>query len=159
MKKLLTKSVFLCLIGIVTFRGVVLGQEKAQDRRRWIDKNTTTTEDPRRIPMPPGLQGPKGTLVITGGRIFDGTGAAVRSGTVVLERNKIKAILPPGSTAWPRDAQVIDVAGKTVMPDLIAMHEHITEITPPLHDGINVLSYEAYLTLIAIDHLRWYIES
>jgi imidazolonepropionase-like amidohydrolase len=159
MKKSLTKPVLFCLIGIFIFYGVVLSQERAQDRRRWIDKNTQTTDDPRRVPVPPGPRDPEGTLVIIGGRIFDGTGSAVRSGTVVIERNKIKEILPPGSKAWPRDAQVIDVAGKTVMPGLIEMHQHLTEITPPLHDGISILSNEAYLTLKAIENLRWYIES
>jgi len=158
MMKSLTKSVFLGLIGVFTFYGVTYSQT-IEDRRRFIDPNTRTTNDPRRIPLPPGPEGPDGTIVITGGRIFDGTGSAVRNGTVVIERNKIKEILPPGSTNWPRDAQVIDVAGKTVMPGLIALHEHLTEITPPLHDGISVLSNEAYLTIMAIENLRWYIES
>ncbi|MCK5568345.1 MAG: amidohydrolase family protein, partial [Spirochaetes bacterium] len=49
--------------------------------------------------------------------------------------------------------------GKTVMPGLIAMHEHLTEIMPPLHDGLSLLSNEAYLTLKAIENLRYYIES
>ncbi len=158
MNQTITKSIFLCLIGVFTFYGVMYGQT-IEDRRRFIDPNTRTTNDPRRIPLPPGPEGPDGTIVITGGRIFDGTGADARDGNVVIERNRIKEILPPGSTNWPRNAQVIDVDGKTVMPGLIAMHEHITEITSPLHDGIDVITHEAHLTLMAIEHLRWYIES
>jgi imidazolonepropionase-like amidohydrolase len=96
---------------------------------------------------------------LTGGRIFDGTGATVRNGTVVIERNKIKAILPPDSTAWPGDARVIDVAGKTVMPGLIDMHTHITEAMPPIDDGPTVVSNEAINTLHAVERLRFYIEN
>ncbi len=158
MNKTIIQSIYFCLVGLFTFYSVTNGQT-IEDRRRFIDPNTRTTNDPRRIPLPPGPEGPDGTIVITGGRIFDGTGAEARDGTVVIERNRIKEILPPGSTNLPRDAQVIDVDGKTVMPGLIAMHEHITEITLPLHDGIDVITHEAHLTLMAIEHLRWYIES
>ncbi len=156
MRKLLTKSIFFCCIGLFTGYVSVLGQEKAQDRRTWIDENATTTDDPRRIPQPPGQQGPEGTLVLTGGRIFDGTGGAVRNGTIVIDRNKIKEILPSGSTNWPRNAQVIDVAGKTIMPGLIALHEHMTEAGAL--SGPTVVSNEAINTLKSVERLRWYIE-
>jgi len=36
---------------------------------------------------------------------LDGTGAPVREGTLVIERNKIVKILPAGATDWPKDAQ------------------------------------------------------
>ena len=148
---------FLCLFGVFTLSGVVLGQERAQDRRAWIDEDATTTDDPRRVPIAPGQQGPDGTLVLTGGRIFDGTGAPVRDGTIVIERNRITDILPPDSTDWPRDAQVIDVAGKTIMPGLIALHEHMTEAGPL--SGPTVVSNEAINTLKSVERLRFYIES
>ncbi len=130
----------------------MLSQERAQNRRTWINENTVTTDDPRRIPIPQGQQGPEGTLVLTGGRIFDGTGAAVRNGTIVIERNKIKKILSPGSTDWPGNAQVIDVAGKTILPGLIDLHTHLTEIIPHI-------DYDPMYTLIAVERLRYYIES
>ncbi len=156
MRELLAKSIFSCLIGLFTVYGSVLGQERAQDRRTWIDENANTTDDPRHIPKPPGQQGPESTLILTGGRIFDGTGAAVRNGTIVIDGNKIKDILPPGSTNLPRDAQVIDVAGKTIMQDLIALHEHMTEAGSL--SGPTVVSNEAINTLKSVDRLRWYIE-
>jgi imidazolonepropionase-like amidohydrolase len=154
----MTKSIFLCLIGVFMFYGVLLSQT-IEGRRSFMDPNARTTNDPRRIPLPPGLEGPDGTIVITGGRIFDGTGAPAREGTVVIERNRIKEILPPGSTNWPRNAQVIDVEGKTVMPGLIAMHEHMTEAVQPVDDGTTVIMNEAVLTLTAMENLKWYIES
>jgi len=84
------------------------------------------SDDPRRIVSKPGPRGPEGTIVLRGGRIFDGTGAPVREGTLVIERNKIVKILPAGATDWPKDAQVIDVSGKTVLPGLIDLHTHLT---------------------------------
>ncbi len=155
MKNLLTKSIFFCFIGIFVFCGLVLGQERAQDRRTWIDENTTTTDDPRRIPVPPGQKGPEGILVLTGGRIFDGTGAAVRNGTIVIDRNKIKEILPPGSTNLPRNAKVIDVGGKTIIPGMFDLHAHMTETEI---DGPTVISNEALNTLKAVERMRFYIQ-
>jgi len=76
-------------------------QEKAQDRRRFLDPATPVSDDPRRIPVKPGPQGPDRVLVLRGGRIFDGTGTAAREGTLVIERNKILKILPASSTDWP----------------------------------------------------------
>src|SRR5215813_11374018 len=101
-------------------------QEKASDRRRFLDPKTAVSDDPRRIPVKPGPRGPDGTLVLRGGRIFDGTGAAAREGTLVIERNKISKILPTSSTDWPKNAEVVDVTGKTILPGLIDLHTHLT---------------------------------
>jgi imidazolonepropionase-like amidohydrolase len=134
-----------------------LPQERAQDKRKWIDPaKTQTTDDPRRIPIPSGPRGPEGTIVLKGGRVFDGTGAPARSATVVIERNHITKILPAGATDWPKDARVIDAAGKTVMPGLIDAHTHIgyTEPeTPPLWD-----ISEADGMLRAVERARFYLE-
>ncbi len=46
MKKRLTRPVFLCLIGTFTFYGSVLGQENAQDRRKWILVVAVPSESP-----------------------------------------------------------------------------------------------------------------
>src|SRR5215467_9321277 len=102
------------------------GQERPQDRRKYLGPNTPVSDDPRRVPVKPGPRGPEGTLVLRGGRIFTGTGAPAKEGTLVIERNKIAKILPPDSADWPKDARVIDVSGKTVMPGLIDLHTHVT---------------------------------
>src|SRR5215475_11668855 len=64
-------------------------QERASDRRKFLDPKTPVSDDPRRIPVKPGPRGPEGVLVLRGGRIFDGTGAAAHEGTLIIERNKI----------------------------------------------------------------------
>lgn len=91
-------------------------QEKARDRRKFLDPSTPVSDDPRRIPVKPGPQGPERFLVLRGGRIFDGTGTAAHEGTLVVERNKISKTLPASSTDWPKNAEAIDAAGKTILP-------------------------------------------
>lgn len=97
----------------------IAAQEKASDRRKFLDPSTPVSDDPRRIPVKPGPQGPDRVLVLRGGRIFDGTGAATHQGTLVIERNKISKILPASSTDWPKNAEVVDATGKTILPGLI----------------------------------------
>ncbi len=133
------------------------GQERAQDKRRWLSPTQEVSDDPRRIPAPPGPKGPDGTIVLRGGRVFDGTGAAARPATIVITRNRIAGILDPASTNWPRDARVIDVAGKTVMPGLIDMHTHLTYIDPPVSTEEGGAS--PIPTLRAVQRLRYFIES
>ncbi len=136
---------------------VTRGQERPQDRRKFLDPKTPVSDDPRRIPVKPGLHGPEGTLVLRGGRIFDGRGTPAREGTLVIERNKIAKILPASSTDWPKDARVVDVAGKTVMPGLIDLHTHLTYVESPA--DITKAMSDADSTLRAVEKLRYFIES
>src|SRR5256884_5138704 len=119
-------KVLAVLLLALFFSAASRAQEKAQDRRKFLDPKTQASDDPRRVVVKTGPRGPEGTLVLRGGRIFDGTGAPAREGTLVIERNKIVKILPAGATDWPKDAQVIDVSGKTVLPGLIDLHTHLT---------------------------------
>lgn len=156
MRTIQTKS---ALLLVVAFGACVssLAQERAQDRRKFLDPSTQVSDDPRRIPVKPGPGGPDRTLVLRGGRIFDGTGAAAHEGTLVIERNKMSKILPASSTDWPKNAEVIDVAGKTILPGLIDLHTHLTY---PLTEG-DVLRApsESDATLRAVEKLRYFIES
>jgi imidazolonepropionase-like amidohydrolase len=135
----------------------VFAQEKAQDRSKFLSPQTPVSDDPRRVPVPPGPHGPPGVIVLRGGRIFDGTGAAVRNGTVIIARNQIARILPAESTDWPADARVIDVSGKTVMPGLIDLHTHITYTEPGVPDETAISGADAALR--GVERLRFYIES
>lgn len=73
----------------LTIGPLVVAQEKAQERRRFIDRDTAVSDDPRRTPVPPVPGGPEGTLVLANGRIFDGTGTAVRDGYLVVEDGQV----------------------------------------------------------------------
>ncbi len=59
-------------------------------------------------------------------RVIDGTGAAPREDqTVVMANGRIAAVGPSASTPVPGGAQVIDATGKSVMPGLVMVHEHL----------------------------------
>jgi len=132
-------------------------QERREDRRKFLDPKTQVSDDPRRIVVKPGPRGPEGSIVLRGGRIFDGTGAPAHEGTLVIERNKIVKILPAGATDWPKDAQVIDVSGKTVLPGLIDLHTHLTY--PLAETDFGVGMNEADATLRGAEKLRYFLES
>ena len=140
-----------CLSG-----SLLAGQERAQDRRKSLDSKTETSDDPRRIPVPPGPRGPEGVIVLRGGRIFDGTGAPVRDGTVVIWRNKIEKILPVGATGWPKEARLLDITGKTVMPGLIDAHTHIDYAETETAAFLDVNEADAMLR--AVEKARFYLE-
>ena len=127
------------------------------ERKKWLDSSANTTDDPRRVPMPSGYQVPDGTIVLKGGRIWDGTGSAARSATLVITRNRITAILAAGNMTWPKDAKVIDVTGKTVMPGLIDLHTHIDYRMPGNSEA--QVGSRADGALRGVERLRYYIES
>ncbi len=141
----------------VAVTSVLSAQVPRAERRRWIDSTTTVTNDPRRLPVPPGYQAPAGSIVLRGGRVWDGTGAPARSATLVITSNRIVALLPPASTDWPKDARVLDVAGKTVMPGLIDLHTHIDYRMPGNSDTRAFNAADGALR--GAERLRYYIES
>ena len=141
----------------VTATSLLSAQVPRAERRRWIDSTTTVTNDPRRLPVPPGYQAPAGSIVLRGGRVWDGTGAPARSATLVITSNRIVALLAPASTDWPKDARVIDVAGKTVMPGLIDLHTHIDYRMPGNSDTRAFNPADGALR--GAERLRYYIES
>jgi N-acyl-D-amino-acid deacylase len=63
-----------------------------------------------------------GRVALTGGLIADGTGAEPTPGTVLVEGDRIAAVLPPGATA--SGAEVIDATGNIVAPGFIDLHSH-----------------------------------
>lgn len=68
---------------------------------------------------------PETSVALTNVRVIDGTGAAPRENQVVVIRDgRIAAVGPVGSTAVPAGARVIDLAGHTVLPGIVGMHNH-----------------------------------
>src|SRR5438093_8525334 len=63
-------------------------------------------------------------LVLRGATVIDGLGSPpLPEAVIVVERDRIKAIGRKGS-AYPADANVIDVSGKFVIPGLVDSHVH-----------------------------------
>ncbi len=59
-------------------------------------------------------------------RVIDGTGAAAREDqTIVLNKGKIESVADASSANVPKDAQVLDLQGYSVIPGLVGMHDHM----------------------------------
>jgi imidazolonepropionase-like amidohydrolase len=70
------------------------------------------------------------TLVVRNGNLIDGSGApTARNDAIVIEGNRIKSVgaLPPDVALEDRkNVDVMDAAGKWIMPDLIDAHCHMS---------------------------------
>lgn len=65
-------------------------------------------------------------VALTHVRVIDGTGAPPRADqTLVMKDGAIVAMGPSSSTAVPAGATVIDGTGKSVIPGLVMVHEHL----------------------------------
>jgi imidazolonepropionase-like amidohydrolase len=70
------------------------------------------------------MTGPR-TIAITGGTLIDGSGRdPVKNATVLIEGERIAAAGP--AVAVPKNATVLDAAGRTVLPGIIDCHVHGT---------------------------------
>ncbi len=65
-------------------------------------------------------------VALTNVTVIDGTGAAPRTGqTVVLRAGTIAAVGPSARVRVPEGARVMDLAGHTVIPGLVGVHDHL----------------------------------
>jgi hypothetical protein len=59
-------------------------------------------------------------------RVIDGTGApAMENQTVVVESGLIREIGSAASVTIPKGARVLDLTGRSVIPGLVGMHDHM----------------------------------
>ncbi|MEO7997320.1 MAG: amidohydrolase family protein [Gemmatimonadaceae bacterium] len=71
-------------------------------------------------------------LALTNVRVIDGTGAPAREQqTIIVRDGKIAAVGNAASVQVPAGAQVMNLAGKTVMPGMVMVHEHLFYPTGP----------------------------
>ncbi|MEX2272871.1 MAG: amidohydrolase family protein [Vicinamibacterales bacterium] len=64
-------------------------------------------------------------IALTHVRVVDGTGTPARADqTIVLRAGRIEAVGPAASTPVPRGARVVDLAGHTILPGFVGLHEH-----------------------------------
>ena len=67
-----------------------------------------------------------GVIALTHIRIIDGTGAAASEDqTIILNKTKIATVGAASTVSLPKDAQVLDLHGYTVIPGLVGMHDHM----------------------------------
>lgn len=64
-------------------------------------------------------------IALRGVTVIDGTGNPPRPGqTVVIQKGRITAAGPSDSVAIPKDARLLQLEGRTVIPGLVGMHDH-----------------------------------
>ncbi|HMD38829.1 MAG TPA: amidohydrolase family protein [Candidatus Acidoferrum sp.] len=72
-----------------------------------------------------------GVIALAHVRVVDGTGTAARADqTLVISDGKIVALGDSGTTKIPDGAKVLDLTGRTVIPGLVGMHDHMFYPSP-----------------------------
>jgi imidazolonepropionase-like amidohydrolase len=71
-------------------------------------------------------------IALTNVRVIDGTGAPARAGqTIVIKAGSVAEVGDAARVHAPEGATVLDLAGRTVMPGLVMVHEHLYYPTGP----------------------------
>ena len=86
-----------------------------------------TTDDLRRVPIPPRDRSNDPILVVKGGTLIDGTGAApITDATLVIQGDRIldvgRNVRVPANAA-----RTVDASGLYIVPGLIDLHVHFTQ--------------------------------
>jgi imidazolonepropionase-like amidohydrolase len=113
----------------------------------------------------PSLAAQPSAIAIVRARIIDGRGGPViPDGAVLIRGKRIEVLGATSSVAIPAGAQVIDAAGKTVMPGLADMHVHLVggwdgETTDMLgfQRYLNALLYAGVTTVLDTGNVQPYI--
>ncbi|HEX6589651.1 MAG TPA: hypothetical protein VF039_11545, partial [Longimicrobiales bacterium] len=85
-------------------------------------------------------------VALTNVRVVDGTGAAPRDGqTIVIRDGRIEAVGAARSVRVPGDARVIDLAGHTVIPGIVGLHNHTFYTTSQRRIQMSVTAPRLYL--------------
>jgi imidazolonepropionase-like amidohydrolase len=136
---------------------IPLGPAAAQYNLRQ-QPGMTTTDDPRRIPIPARDTSADPVLVLRGGTLIDGTGAApIADAVVVLRGNRVVAAGPAATTSLPsRVDRTVEVAGLYLVPGLIDLHMHFTQ-----QRGDDFTRYhdsDAAAAIRGVEKLGWFLD-
>jgi N-acyl-D-amino-acid deacylase len=87
---------------------------------------------------------PELDLVIAGGSVLDGTGAAASPADIGVEGDRITAVAAPGTLSG---ADTLDATGHVVTPGFIDLHSH-ADFSLPAHPGADTCLYQGVTTLV-----------
>jgi len=95
-------------------------------------------------PLAPFLKETDPVIVLNHVRIIDGTGAAPQDDMRIdIENGKISRVQSAKlRNAYPPNAKVLDLSGKTIIPGLVGMHEHLFYTLPNPHRNPSFLMAE-----------------
>jgi len=98
--------------------------------RVWTPAASSAQQNPNAIANFIAIDAP--VVALTHARVIDGTGAAPADDQTIVIRNGAIAALGDGlRVVAPAGATIIDLSGKSVMPGLVMMHEHLYYPTGP----------------------------
>lgn len=90
---------------------------------------------------------PTRPLAIVHGTVLDGLGGPpLADGVVLVRAGRIEAVGPAASVAVPKDAEVIDARGKSVLPGLADLHVHLQGGWNGIDNDL--LGYQRYLSAL-----------
>src|SRR5438128_10411623 len=89
------------------------------------------------------------TVALTHVRLIDGTGTPEKDDqTIVIDGCRIRAVGASAAAQVPTGTDIRDLRGRTVMPGLVGMHEHLFyELEPPGSGAYAVLAQTAFAKL------------
>jgi imidazolonepropionase-like amidohydrolase len=95
------------------------------------------------------------TILITGGRLIDGTGRApIEGGAVLVEGDRIAAVGRRAELSAPPGATIIDRGEETLLPGLVDAHNHLSIIPALGHQIGQLKSGPVAAMLRAIPNIR-----
>jgi imidazolonepropionase-like amidohydrolase len=118
-KKLFQQSCLFLLLSLMTL-GLAIGQ----------DNTWRTTDDTRKVPLPPRVTSNDEVLVIAGGTLIDGSkgSSAIENATLVIQGDRIIAVGRSGQVELPdKIDRQINASGLFIVPGLVDLHIHFTQ--------------------------------
>ncbi len=104
------RHAFIAIVAMLAFGSVPVAAQEIQQLSPQVLRYVTV---PERI------------VALVNARVIDGTGApAVDGRTVLLRDGRIAAVGPSAAVPVPAGARVVDVAGHTVIPGIVGLHNH-----------------------------------
>jgi len=101
-----------------------------------------------------------GKVVLTHVRIIDGTGGpAVEDQNVVIENGKISTIDKGADVPTDKNTAVLDLHGRTVIPGIVGMHDHLFYIVRPNLDSRRHFDDPVLVTQMTFSAPRLYLAS
>jgi imidazolonepropionase-like amidohydrolase len=93
------------------------------------------------LAVPAQAQAPSGPTAFEGGRIIVGDGRVIDNCTIVVEGSKITQAGPAAEVKVPVGANRVNLSGKTVMPDIIDTHTHLSQTKEAIERDLKRRAY------------------
>lgn len=109
--------------------GPNLYQQKLGDKFDFLNSDGEAPKSAKakvtEIKLPAKADVPKGLVALKGATIITMKGdEVIEDGTILIEKNRIKAVGKSSEVSIPSNAKTFDVKGKTIIPGLIDFHWH-----------------------------------